>query len=649
MCLFNLRGPKSMSSCIGDEADVAVAAALTAPLLRGLHACSSPEELEELLALFSILPAQHAQELLGMPAGDRADFVSFMRDMTLGEKRELVMTSAALLPVGALLQLLRSPPPATCTLCAFKRVHTIDYMLQQNQDPFSVRARAQHDAAESELQPFTSDLFSFEHREPRDRPSVLHWLGLLESHARVFFAGTHSVDTATVCAACKVQVFGFMMHLGNDRELFRAIGGDRLRLLELQRMCERARASWWAWEEQQTQLAHTLQLVRTITKAIRRRKSLIAREEAARAHAAELARLAEQKTNEKHELIMESLDRGEKWKDQNARETAAALAKKTLFGALQYEMDYGVREPASQERWRPHEVDGGGMSVYLREVAANGMPLTADQAAVTFGTYERFVRDDSSLVDRWKVRAINYERTAHDRREYQQRLLDVTRRTQFTADCTEWREGSQSVEDRRTQRLAREKLQRERMLREREEEKRRLAALREELGHEAVRRRAEEAREIEAMHLLKQRELRRETKERWQVRRTFEQEERAKRGAASARSVHARARAAAVPASQMTLAETKQRSIDRFWGQSTELERRRREEEIRRRIFEVRFARYGPPPPARELGALEVGLTRARGALLRTPRTDAHSPSEGDYGGDRECLAGVVMHIMVIR
>ena len=90
----------ALDRCIGDEADVAVAAALTAPLLRGLHACSSPEELEELLALFSILPAQHAQELLGMPAGDRADFVSFMRDMTLGEKRELVMTSAALLPVG---------------------------------------------------------------------------------------------------------------------------------------------------------------------------------------------------------------------------------------------------------------------------------------------------------------------------------------------------------------------------------------------------------------------------------------------------------------------------------------------------------------------------------------------------------------------
>ena len=216
MCLFNHRGPTSvlklfdaLDRCIGDEADVAVAAALTAPLLRGLHACSSPEELEELLALFSILPAQHAQELLGMPAGDRADFVSFMRDMTLGEKRELVMTSAALLPVGALLQLLRSPPPATCTLCAFKRVHTIDYMLQQNQDPFSVRARAQHDAAESELQPFTSDLFSFEHREPRDRPSVLHWLGLLESHARVFFAGAHSVDTATACAACNVRVFLF--------------------------------------------------------------------------------------------------------------------------------------------------------------------------------------------------------------------------------------------------------------------------------------------------------------------------------------------------------------------------------------------------------------------------------------------------------
>ena len=74
------------------------------------------------------------------------------------------------------------------------------------------------------------------------------------------------------------------------------------------------------------------------------------------------------------------------------------------------------------------------------------MPLTADQAAVTFGTHERFVRDDTDLIARWKTRASDYEVTARDRREYQQRLLDVTRRTQFTADCAEWVQGSQASE-----------------------------------------------------------------------------------------------------------------------------------------------------------------------------------------------------------
>ena len=93
-------------------------------------------------------------------------------------------------------------------------------------------------------------------------------------------------------------------------------------------MCERARASWWAWEEQQTQLSHTLALVHRITKAIRRRRLLRAREKASQRDDAERMRDAERKKREKHELIIESLARAEKWKLQDARETAAARGRR---------------------------------------------------------------------------------------------------------------------------------------------------------------------------------------------------------------------------------------------------------------------------------------------------------------------------------
>ena len=515
-----------------------------------------PTEAVEIINLWETFPEHRWRELPVLDGPRRSALLGYFRQMTRAEKKKVGRACGGLLPMHSVLELLDAPPDHRCSMCRVKRAHKAQYLLEQNAEG------SEEAPADRLLQPFTADLYTFELRDEDAKtrnpvpPSILKRLGLEDSIACVCFDhGRVRVDTATICGACRAELYGFMAHLGNDREYQHLLGARKLKQLQLKQEQENARAAWWRAERKRSVLYEAVQTLHGVRGKVRARAHRAKKAAEAAAEATKRRDAVEAARRARAELNAETTLRLEKWVDNDARNTGEMLVKRTLYCRLQSEKEHRLDKPALATRWDRREVENGGISSKKRELSDDGIPLTEAAAAAVFGTAPLVVPDESAALAAYKGRAADYEgRSVAENANFRSHS-DTLSREQWTMDCDAWRHDSLIVDDIREKRRNHEALLREDRIRVREDEKARLRLLREEHRLDGAARAADARRALRATREAKRMELKRERAER----------------------------------TAMTLQEADQCTVDRFWGVFLNYERDRRLEEMRRLVWLYRI------------------------------------------------------------
>ena len=533
------------------EAEPEDPAAAAAPLISAFT--DDPTEGVDIVLLHGTFPEHRWRELPRLARDQRSALIAHFRRMTQAERKRVGRACGQLLPFSCVLRLLDEPPDHRCSMCAYKREHRRQFLLEQNASGEAPADRL--------LQPFAADLYTFceDLVEDPAHPSLLTWLGLEESGARVCFDLGRSdargfdvrIDTATICGPCRQEVYGFMAHHTNDREYHHLLGNRKLKQLEAKQKSEDARARWWHAERRRSVLHGAIQCLHGIAGKVRAREHRAARA----AERAERERLRleaiEEAKRARADLERETSGLLGKWEANDVRNTDAMLVKRTLYCKLQSEKEHRSDRKAPTTLWRRDEVANGGVSCKKREISDDGVPLTEAAAAYIFGTAPLIIADDSGAVARERHRAADYEARSAAQNEAFASHESMLTKAQFAADCESWRHDSLMVDDAREKLLNAEAILREERIRKREEEKARLKVLREELRVDGAARAADARRALRATREAKKHERAREKNER----------------------------------ARMTLQEADQCAVDKFWGVFLKHERDRRLEEMRRLVW----------------------------------------------------------------